>query len=139
MSGVLVDTSAVVRANTSAKVGAALEYWLTAGVARSCPILDFEVLYSARGPGEYEKWRTSRATDYADIPLSPSIGARVLEVQRQLARTGRHRAVGVADLLIAACAEAVGAVVVHYDADYDVVAEVTGQPTQWVVPRGSVD
>ncbi|WP_420444157.1 hypothetical protein [Candidatus Poriferisodalis sp.] len=28
--------------------------------------------------------------------------------------------------------------VVHYDADYDRIAEVSGQPTEWVVPRGSV-
>jgi hypothetical protein len=25
-----------------------------------------------------------------------------------------------------------------YDADYDIVAAATGQPVQWVVPRGSV-
>jgi predicted nucleic acid-binding protein len=139
VSGVLIDTSAWVRAGTSSVVGAAVEDWLTAGVAQSCPVLDLEVLYTARGPSEYESWHTSRAADYDDIPLSASIGARALEVQRQLARSGRHRAVRYADLLIAACAEAVGAVVVHYDADYDLIAEVTGQPTQWVVPRGSVD
>jgi hypothetical protein len=26
----------------------------------------------------------------------------------------------------------------HYDADYDRISEVTGQPTQWVRPRGSL-
>jgi predicted nucleic acid-binding protein len=28
--------------------------------------------------------------------------------------------------------------VLHYDADYDRIAEVTRQPVQWVLPRGSV-
>jgi hypothetical protein len=28
--------------------------------------------------------------------------------------------------------------VLHYDDDYDRIAAVTGQPAQWVVPRGSV-
>ena len=28
--------------------------------------------------------------------------------------------------------------VLHYDTDFDLIATVTGQPTQWVVPRGSV-
>jgi hypothetical protein len=28
--------------------------------------------------------------------------------------------------------------VLHYDSDYDVIAAVTGQPMQWVVPRGTV-
>jgi hypothetical protein len=29
--------------------------------------------------------------------------------------------------------------VLHYDGDYDMIAKVTGQPTEWVVPRGSAD
>jgi hypothetical protein len=28
--------------------------------------------------------------------------------------------------------------VLHYDADYDRIAEVTGQPVQWALPRGSI-
>jgi len=28
--------------------------------------------------------------------------------------------------------------VLHYDHDYDVIAEVTGQAMEWVVPRGSI-
>jgi predicted nucleic acid-binding protein len=42
------------------------------------------------------------------------------------------------DLLIAACAESAGLTVLHYDADFDRIATLTHQPTQWVVPRGSV-
>jgi len=29
--------------------------------------------------------------------------------------------------------------VLHYDADYDRIAGVTGQAVEWVVERGSVD
>lgn len=43
------------------------------------------------------------------------------------------------DLLIAAIAETAGVSLVHYDSDYDHIAEITGQPTQWIVERGSVD
>jgi hypothetical protein len=32
-----------------------------------------------------------------------------------------------------------GATVLHYDSDFDHIAEVTRQPTGWIVPRGSVD
>lgn len=42
------------------------------------------------------------------------------------------------DLVIAATAELNGATVLHYDVDYDRIAAVTGQPTEWVVPKGSV-
>jgi predicted nucleic acid-binding protein len=44
----------------------------------------------------------------------------------------------VPDLLIAATAETYGAVIVHYDHDFDTIAMVTGQPAQWIVPAGSV-
>ena len=55
-----------------------------------------------------------------------------------LALRGQHRAVGLPDLLIAAVAERAQVTVLHYDADYDLVAAVTGQSTQWVIPRASV-
>ena len=63
---------------------------------------------------------------------------RAMDVMQALARRGQHRAVGLPDLLIAAVAERAGLPVMHYDADYDLIAAITGQPTQWVVPRGSV-
>lgn len=44
----------------------------------------------------------------------------------------------IPDLLIAACAEIDGAVVLHYNVDYERIASVTDQPVEWVVPRGSV-
>ena len=55
-----------------------------------------------------------------------------------LARRGLYRAVGIPDLLIAALAELEKLILVHYDADYEFVAAVTGQPMQWIVPRGTV-
>ena len=63
---------------------------------------------------------------------------RAADVMEALARRGQHRAVGLPDLLIAAVVERTGPVVLHYDADYDLVAAVTGQPARWVVPRGAV-
>lgn len=48
------------------------------------------------------------------------------------------RTVPLPELLIAAVAETNAVAVLHYDADYDRIAEITSQPTYWVVPRGSV-
>jgi len=31
-----------------------------------------------------------------------------------------------------------GVVLLHYDADFELIAAVTGQPMHWVVPRGSI-
>lgn len=63
---------------------------------------------------------------------------RALQVQRLLAsRSQRGRK--VPDLLVAAAAESLGLTVLHYDADFEKVSSVTGQPHQWVVKAGSVD
>jgi predicted nucleic acid-binding protein len=48
------------------------------------------------------------------------------------------RAVGLPDLLVAAVAERERVIVLHYDGDYDLVAQITGQPMKWVVPPGAV-
>jgi predicted nucleic acid-binding protein len=55
-----------------------------------------------------------------------------------LARRSQHRAVPLPDLLVAACAEKAGLIVLHYDADYERIAKLTGQQVRWIVPRGSV-
>ena len=72
------------------------------------------------------------------IRFNTSTVNRSLEVQAPLAKTSHHRAVSLPDLLIAACAEAHGLTVLHYDADYDLIAKITKQPTRWAVARGSV-
>lgn len=69
---------------------------------------------------------------------SPRSERRAIEVQQALMGTGHHRAVKLPDLLVAAVAEVEGLTVMHYDADFDRIAEVTGQPTQWVVEAGTV-
>ena len=62
-----------------------------------------------------------------------------LNVQQHLWDSGVVRCVGMPDLLIAAVAARERVTVLHYDADFDRIAAVTGQPTQWVVPRGTAD
>lgn len=73
--------------------------------------------------------------------VAPRLGPlldRAVEVQDRLAERSQHRGAKIADLLIAAAAEAANLVVLHYDHDYDLIATVTGQPTEWVVPAGTV-
>ena len=62
---------------------------------------------------------------------------RALEVRGLLAAKSQHRSVPLPDLVIAA-AERSGLTVLHCDADFDRMTNVTGQATRWVVPRGSV-
>jgi predicted nucleic acid-binding protein len=64
---------------------------------------------------------------------------RAIEVQAELAHTSTHRGAALPDLLIAATAERDGVAILHYDHEYDLIASVTGQPVEWVVPRGTAD
>ena len=72
------------------------------------------------------------------VPMDQAILDRAVTVQDELAEHSRQRGARIADLLIAAAAEAAGLVVLHYDADFDLIAGVTGQPTQWILPAGTV-
>jgi predicted nucleic acid-binding protein len=136
---VLVDASVWTRVPRMTAVVEALERQAAAAEIVTCPIVDLELLHSARGPAEYDDWAAARRTAYGSLPLTERAGLRALEVQRELAGRGLHRAAKLPDLLIAAIAEQAGAGLLHYDADYDHIAGVTGQPTRWVVKRGSVD
>jgi predicted nucleic acid-binding protein len=103
------------------------------------PPARLEILYSARSRDDY--LRTSMRLDALhQIDCGSEAFGRALQVQEALARKAalHHRSVGFADLLIAAAAELAAATVWHYDSDYDRIAEITGQPTEWVVPRGSL-
>jgi hypothetical protein len=62
-----------------------------------------------------------------------------LDVQTELAQVGKHRGVALPDLLIAATAHRHGVTLLHYDHEYDLIASVTAQPMDWVVPRGTAD
>ena len=59
---------------------------------------------------------------------------------RALADQGplHHRQVKIPDLVIAAVAARNDVTVLHYDADYDLIAGVTGQRTRWAAPQGSL-
>lgn len=62
--------------------------------------------------------------------LTPAIEDRASAVQTLLADRGQHRATSIPDLLIAATAEVVGFTVLHFDKDFELIAEVTGQSVE---------
>jgi len=134
---VVIDTSAAARMR-SPKVAAQLAPLIEAGLAATCPTLDAEALYSARDPGEYERLWADRRTAYEYLPIDDEHWQRAFEVQRQLARSGRHRAVGIADLLTAVLAIEHRLTLVHYDADFETIGGLTELSHRWVVPRGSL-
>jgi len=132
----LVDKSALARMPLE-PVRRRLAPIIEAGEAATCSIVDLEVLYSVRNFEEHRRTRRRRNLAYTKVPLTEDVFDRAMDVQGELSKSGRHR-VPIPDLLVAAAAETGGLTVLHYDSDYDTIAEVTGQPVEWVVPRGSL-
>jgi predicted nucleic acid-binding protein len=133
----LADKSALTRRDTRPEVREALEPLLLAGEVATCGIVDLELLYSASSRASYRAL-SEALRGMPRAPVDEACVQRALEVQAMLAERSQHRAVPLPDLLVAACAERAELAVLHYDADYERVAELTGQATEWIVPRGSV-
>jgi predicted nucleic acid-binding protein len=119
-------------------VRAAMAPHVDRGLIGTCPVIDLEILYSARTGHEHEHFRLQRmAFEY--FPMTDEIARRAIEVQGLLAHRAQHRSVSIPDLLVAATAERYSLTVLHYDGDYERIAEITGQPAEWIVPRGTAD
>ena len=110
------------------EVAARLAPLIEAGLVATTAQLDAEALYSARSPNDYEQL----------LPTDDEHWQLALGAQRQLASTGRHRAVGMADLLIATITGAHDVTLIHYDADFEIAAEVLPFRHQWVLERGTI-
>jgi predicted nucleic acid-binding protein len=134
----LVDNSIIARAHKPPVV-AAFEPKVLGGLVASCSITDLEQLFSARSGGEHRARRADLALRFVHVPIGQQAFDRAIEVQGMLADKGQHRAASIPDLIVAAVAEGAELTVLHYDADFDLIATVTRQPTEWVVPRGSID
>jgi len=103
----------------------------------TCRPIDLEVIYGARSRDVAR--HAHRRRYLRDVPVTPPIMNRSLDVAVEMAAAGLHRHAKSMDLIIAAAAESAGLTVLHYDRDFDHIASVTGQPTEWVAPAGSLD
>jgi predicted nucleic acid-binding protein len=132
----LLDTSVLTRLREPA-IRAVVEPKVEAGELARAGISDLEVGYSARNAAEWDD--LARALEmFVPVETTAEHLHRARQVQRLLAAE-HQRGRKAPDLLIAAAAEANDLTVWHYDADFDLIAAVTGQRCEWVAPAGSVD
>lgn len=126
----LIDTSALLRLEIAVEAGE----WtrrVERGLVRIGTVTKLEIGYSTRSAGEHRG--TLERSPLSAMPveyLTVAAEDRAIEVQRALAQAGRHRAPSVPDLLLAATAEVAGLTILHVDKDFDLIAEVTGQPVE---------
>jgi predicted nucleic acid-binding protein len=130
MTSWLVDKSALVRLATSPDA-ADWAMRIERGLVRITTVTRLEAGYSARSGQELRAGL--RQPPLSSMPveyLTPAIEDRAVEVLTLLADRGQHRAPSIPDLIIAATAELAGLTVLHLDKDFEVIAQVTGQPTE---------
>ena len=132
----LLDTSVLTRLHHPT-VREVVEPLAAVGRAARAGISDLEIGYSARTADEWDEL-VGALDVFRLVETTAAHLQRARQIQRLLAADSQ-RGRKVPDLLVAAAAEEVGYAVLHYDSDFDLIASVTGQPCQWVVPAGSVD
>lgn len=132
-----MDTSAWSRAYHPA----VREHWTLALLSdrlRISSVVRFEILLTARD-GDSVDILAERLSALRTAPLT----ATVVRAAQQAMRTLAHRAAGahrlpVVDYLVAAAAQEIGGAVLHYDSDYDTLAEIMGFESAWLAPAGAL-
>ena len=132
----LGDTSALARRGQSL-VADRLMPLLESGLVARCTPTDLEAGFSSTSPQSHRAMREERSA-WPFVEMTQQTLDRAVAVQDALAERSQQRGAKIADLLIAAAAEAAGLVVLHYDHDFDLITEITGQPTEWILPAGTV-
>jgi predicted nucleic acid-binding protein len=133
----LVDTSALSRLDRPEVVKTLVPY-IGAGLAGVSIVTELELGYSARSIADYRDARGTIVNRMIPVSIPRRAELRAREIQAALIERGQHRSAGLADLLVAATAEVEGLTVLHFDADFDLIAEITGQACEWVIPEGTV-
>ncbi len=129
----LIDTSALARLARSPDAAEWAER-IERGLVRISTVTRLEIGYSARSGPDLRTF--TRRPPLASMPVeyqTPATEDRAAEVQLRLADLGHHRAPSVADLIVAATAELAGLTIVHVGKDFEVIAEITGQPVERLV------
>ncbi|MGA2307557.1 MAG: PIN domain-containing protein [Acidimicrobiales bacterium] len=140
MSRYLVDNSVLQRLPRSPGVQTAVNALLDAEHEFCCSALTLDEFgFSARSAADHAEGSRRLRTSFLYLPASPETDQIVLDIRSALWRAGKGRSAGVIDVAIAAIAVSFNAVVLHYDSDFDHIADVyPPMKARWVVPRGSI-
>jgi len=129
----LIDKSALTRLHTSPDA----ELWIdrtNRGLVHISTVTRLEVGFSARNATELRAELGGAPLALLPVEyLRPAIEDRAVEVQALLADRGHHRGPSIPDLIVAATAELNRLTVLHLDKDFELIAEITGQPVERIL------
>jgi predicted nucleic acid-binding protein len=106
-------------------------------IATCLPFL-LEAGFSARSAAD-RRTMMSQLAELPRVTIDREVERLAEDAQRELAEVGRHRLAPI-DIMIAACAHRAEAGVLHYDRDYDLLAEHTSLvfESEWLAPPGTL-
>jgi predicted nucleic acid-binding protein len=134
----LADTSAWTNRKKDRDVAADFDGRVERGEIATCEIVVLELLWSARDPEHFSR-RRRQLEALELVEIGSPVWRRATDVFEQLSRRGSlHHRIALPDLLVAAAAELADILVCHYDRDFELIAEVTGQPVRAIAPLGSL-
>ena len=133
----LADTSAWTNRHKDAAVEADFDERILAGEIATCAAVEMELLWTTRSAEEFRELREELEA-LPRVEITPEVWLHAFDVWETLAGQGRIRQVKRMDLLVAAAADVAGVCVCHYDADFEVIAAVTGQAERAVAPIGTL-
>jgi predicted nucleic acid-binding protein len=112
--------------------------WMGEQQLMTCLPFLLEAGYSARSGAEH----AAMMSDLGRLPrveIDRDVERIALLAQHELAVIGHHR-LAPADVVIASCAHTAGVGVLHYDGDYDLLAERTSLvfEGEWLAPPGTL-
>jgi predicted nucleic acid-binding protein len=137
----LLDNSAWARLLAGAVAGErakTIAGWMERGELAVCLPFLLEAGYSAHSAPD-RKTLMARFEELPQVAIDSEVESLALRAQRELAEVGQHRLTPM-DVMIAACAHRVEAGVLHYDGDYDLLAEHTSLvfESEWLAASGSL-
>ncbi len=132
----LIDTSVWTRKRQTHVAGRLRELALL-DMIWTCRAVDLELAYSEWS--RLVSHLSSQRLLLLDAPVTTDVMDRSLRLAVLMAERGLHRHAKPIDLIIASAAMASDLTILHYDRDFDHIASITGQPTEWVSPPGSLD
>lgn len=131
----LIDESVVIRIADD-RIQSVLRALLLAGEIGRCSVTDLQIGFHARNEREWNAAIESVSV-FEKFEVNNSHLKRGHQIQRLLAEKS-IRLYPIFDLIVAAVAEEQGLTLLHCNGNFDLIAEVTGQSCQWVVPPGEI-
>jgi len=120
----LADTSMVVRLRRGQDIEPRWVDAVRAGLVAVCPVVEAELVRATASKADRDQLRAQLRALFGWQPMPDDAWRFVARVQDGLVDLGQHKGPSVADLLVAATAEAWGLTVLHVDADFDAIARV---------------